>query len=91
MFVIGLTVWMHSAVTVKRLHDRDRAGWWYGLQGLAPPAMFLAAIYLTTVDVLEVASILYILSFLEILWFVIELGFVGGTRGPNRFGPDPTG
>ena len=89
-FIVGLTVWMHSAVTVKRLHDRNRAGWWYALQGFAPPAMFLLAIYLTTVGVPEAASILFVLSFFGILWFVIELGFIPGTRGANRFGPDPT-
>ena len=61
------------------------------LQGLAPPVMFVAASYLVTVDLLEPASILYILSFLGLLWFVIELGFVRGTHGANRFGPDPAG
>jgi uncharacterized membrane protein YhaH (DUF805 family) len=25
------------------------------------------------------------------LWMLIELGFLPGTRGPNRFGPDPIG
>ena len=23
------------------------------------------------------------------IWTVIELGFIKGTKGPNRFGPDP--
>lgn len=25
------------------------------------------------------------------IWVLIELGFLRGTAGPNRFGPDPTG
>jgi uncharacterized membrane protein YhaH (DUF805 family) len=24
-----------------------------------------------------------------LVWLVIEIGFLRGTRGPNRFGPDP--
>jgi uncharacterized membrane protein YhaH (DUF805 family) len=27
--------------------------------------------------------------FVVTVWFLIELGFFRGTRGPNRFGPDP--
>jgi uncharacterized membrane protein YhaH (DUF805 family) len=23
------------------------------------------------------------------IWFVVELGFLRGTAGPNRYGPDP--
>ena len=25
------------------------------------------------------------------IWYIIELGFLPGTPGPNRFGPDPLG
>ena len=49
------------AVTVRRLHDTDRSGWW-ALIGLIP---LLGAIVLLVFMVLE------------------------GTRGSNRFGPDP--
>jgi uncharacterized membrane protein YhaH (DUF805 family) len=28
-------------------------------------------------------------NFFVALWFFVELGFFRGTRGPNRFGPDP--
>jgi uncharacterized membrane protein YhaH (DUF805 family) len=49
------------AVTVRRLHDSDKSGWWL-LLGLIP---FVGGIVL--------------------LVFMI----VGGTHGPNRFGPDP--
>ncbi len=28
-------------------------------------------------------------NFVVALWFFVELGFFRGTRGPNRFGPDP--
>ncbi len=50
------------AGVVKRLHDRDRSGWFY-LVALVPV--------------------------IGTLWMLIELGFLRGTPGMNRFGPDP--
>ena len=49
------------AVTVRRLHDTDRTGWWI-LLGFIP---IIGGIVL-------------------LVFYVLE-----GTRGPNRFGPDP--
>jgi uncharacterized membrane protein YhaH (DUF805 family) len=89
-FIIGVGLWMHSAVTVKRLHDRDKSGWWYLVYGAAPFGFFLAAIYLWTVRALEAASVLFVLSFIGLIWAIVELGMLRGTVGPNRFGPDPT-
>lgn len=34
-------------------------------------------------------TLLYILPYIGWLWAFIELGFFEGTKGPNRFGPDP--
>lgn len=79
------------ALTVKRLHDRNRTGWlalvfyvpsWlHNILAESPP--FGPAFWLTSM-VAAVAS-------LAALWFLIELGFFRGTRGPNRFGEDPVG
>lgn len=33
--------------------------------------------------------ILKVASFLITLWVLVDLGFLKGTTGPNRFGPDP--
>lgn len=49
------------AVTVRRLHDTNRSGWWM-LIWLVP----------------------WIGQIVMIVFMII-----GGTRGPNRFGPDP--
>jgi uncharacterized membrane protein YhaH (DUF805 family) len=49
-------------ITIKRLHDRGRNGWFASI----------AAIPL-----------------LGATWLLIEAGLLPGTRGPNRFGPDP--
>jgi uncharacterized membrane protein YhaH (DUF805 family) len=29
VFIVGSGIWMHSAVTIKRLHDRDKSAAWY--------------------------------------------------------------
>lgn len=88
-FIVGIGLWMHSAVAVKRLHDRDKSAWWYLLYGLAPLGLFITAIYLYTARMLEVASILFVLSIAGLIWAIIELGFLRGTPGLNRYGPAP--
>jgi uncharacterized membrane protein YhaH (DUF805 family) len=89
MFIVGTGFWMHSAVTIKRLHDRDKSAWWYLIYGIAPLGLFIAAIYFWTTRVLEAASILFVLSFVGLIWAIIELGVLRGTAGPNRYGPAP--
>jgi len=32
---------------------------------------------------------LSLLSFAISIWAIVVLGFLRGTRGPNRYGPDP--
>jgi len=91
-------IWINMATTAKRLHDRNRSGWWaiavfvvnrlsylyYGLFfGLSFGVDISAAREMLLV-MLAVA-----LSLLQ-TWIVIELFFVMGTDGANRFGPDPT-
>ena len=70
-------------VGIKRLHDRDKSGWWllvfYVLPGL-----------LNTIgETLAAGWIFALASFAVSIWALIELGILRGTAGPNRFGPDP--
>jgi len=87
VFIVGLMIWTHSAVTVKRLHDRNRSGLWYFLYGLAPPVLLLWAIYLHAEKQFDAASPMYVFAALGFFWVTIELGLMRGTAGPNRFGP----
>ena len=89
VFIVGTGLWMHSAVIIKRLHDRDKAAGWYFVYGAAPFGLFILAIYFWTMRALEVASLLFVLSFIGLIWAIVELGFMRGTPGPNRFGPAP--
>jgi uncharacterized membrane protein YhaH (DUF805 family) len=74
------------AVGIKRLHDRDRSGWWILLFYFGPAVLVLAQ---NSADG-ALASLVLGLGALAIsVWWLVELGFLRGTSGPNRFGPDP--
>lgn len=70
------------AVAARRLHDRDRSGWW---------ALLLAPLSATTFfppehgDPWAVIQLPAIMAGLMLLIMMIP----PGTDGPNRFGPDP--
>ena len=78
--------WCYAAISIKRLHDRNKSGWWIVPYLVAPgvcsqfdewlgdswPAVFIS--YATGI---------------AFLWGLIELNCLKGTRGPNRFGPNP--
>ena len=89
VFIVGTGIWMHSAVTIKRLHDRDKSAWWYLLYGIAPLGIFIAAIYFYIERIPAAAWILFIVSIAALIWVIIELGCLRGTDGPNRYGPAP--
>ena len=36
-------------------------------------------------------TLIVFIPLIGIIWYIIELGFLRGTPGPNRFGPDPLG
>jgi len=74
------------AIGIKRLHDRDRSGWWILLFYFGPGV--LAATQTSTDGAL--ASLALGLGALAIsVWALVELGFLRGTTGANRFGYDP--
>ncbi len=64
-------------VGIKRLHDRDKSGWW------------LLVFYLLPVILSGHGAILSLVSLAVSIWGVVELGILRGTAGPNKYGPDP--
>jgi uncharacterized membrane protein YhaH (DUF805 family) len=83
-----------SAILAKRLHDRNRPTWWIAFAIV--PTLF--GIFLQGVGLVDprltVVAVNYLISGLTVavsVWFLIELGFMRGTIGPNRYGPDPVG
>jgi uncharacterized membrane protein YhaH (DUF805 family) len=75
-----------AATAVRRLHDRNKSGWW-----IVP--FFMAPILLGKVgDWLGdsyAADLLMLVLIAVSLWGFVEILCLRGTRGPNRFGPDP--
>jgi uncharacterized membrane protein YhaH (DUF805 family) len=74
------------AIGIKRLHDRDQSGWWI-LLFYAGPSVAGAIGQASGSD--AVSLILSLVSFAISIWALVVLGFLRGTRGPNRYGPDP--
>ena len=62
LILLALGTWINVAISVQRLHDRDKSGFWLIPMLLIPGGS---------------------------IWMIIELGFLRGTPGPNRFGPPP--
>jgi uncharacterized membrane protein YhaH (DUF805 family) len=91
-FAFELVLWLSClAVAAKRLHDRDRSGWWLLVLYVAPiAAVFLAYLVGSNSDVGGLAARMCILAvFAFFIWFFVELGCLPGTCGYNRYGRDP--
>lgn len=88
VIVTPSVLWMFLATAVKRLHDRDRSGWWlvvfFVLPGLGGQfAERLPDSYWVLLVIWPIPACY--------LWGVVELYFLPGTRSTNRFGPNPLG
>lgn len=97
-WVVAITmIWINAATTVKRLHDRNRSGWWavpvfilnrlsYVYYGLFFGLYF--GVDISFAKELLLVMLAVAMSLLQ-TWVVIELFFLMGTDGRNRFGSDP--
>jgi uncharacterized membrane protein YhaH (DUF805 family) len=90
-------IWINLAVIAKRLHDRDRSGRWaiavFAINRLSYLYYGLFFGLAFGIDIPIASELLLVVSTLALsllqTWVVIELFFLAGTDGPNRFGPDP--
>ena len=84
-----LIVYCLLAVTVKRLHDRNKRGWWILMFPLAP--VILTSIVSAFGEDLDPALDYAVWAVVAIIatWALIEFGCMAGTAGLNRYGPDP--
>ena len=87
--VIGLLVLIPSIVSgvsvgIRRLHDRDKSGWWLLVFYLAPGLLNGIG------HQAGLGGVIFSLaSFAISIWAFVELGCLRGTEGPNTYGPDP--
>jgi uncharacterized membrane protein YhaH (DUF805 family) len=81
LFIPGL------AVAVRRLHDTERSGWWVG--------GYLILVVVSNVVRSSTGSggLSTILSLVVLVYAITLIVFycLDGTKGPNKYGPDPKG
>jgi len=78
--------WPYAAVSIKRLHDRNRSRWWM------IPFVIAPGLYSQFGDRLAgswVEPVVGLAAFVFFIWSLADMYCLRGTRGPNRFGPDP--
>lgn len=82
----GLFAWVYCATAVKRLHDRDKSGWWmvpfFAIPGLH--GQFSDRLPDSWLD-LPLAVIAFVLC----IWGFVEIFCLKGSPKTNRFGPNP--
>jgi uncharacterized membrane protein YhaH (DUF805 family) len=90
--MIELVILISSlAVGIKRLHDRNKSGWYLLFFYVVPSVLAMAAIgtYLTMEDGTLITAVLGLASVAVFIWAFVELGCLRGTVGGNSYGPDP--
>jgi uncharacterized membrane protein YhaH (DUF805 family) len=81
-----LFVWVYLAALIKRLHDRDKGGWWI------IPYFVFPGLYSQFQDRLPDSYLIFPLPLGAILLMIagfVEIYFLKGTPSTNRFGRDP--
>src|SRR5690242_6456447 len=84
--VTSLIMWVYFATSIKRLHDRDKSGWWM------VPFFALPGLYNQFADRLPDSPAdlpLAIAAAILCVWGFVEMYCLKGSRKTNRFGPDP--
>ena len=81
-----LFAWVYLATSIKRLHDRDKSGWWM-IPFFAAPGLYNQ--FADRLGDSWAMQLLALLAFVLGLWGFIEMYFLRGTPRTNRFGPDP--
>jgi uncharacterized membrane protein YhaH (DUF805 family) len=95
--VIAPGVYSLIAVGIKRLHDRNKSGWWVLVFYFCPAAVEMIVPVAESLDsTLTIGlfadtlnSIFIFVSVGISIWMLVELGCLRGTLGPNKYGPDP--
>ena len=90
--MLGIVMLISSiAVGVKRLHDRNKSGWYlllfYFVPGIVAALSVLIGEFVEDSSI--IATVLALVAFALIVWAFVEMGCLRGTIGVNQYGPDP--
>ena len=88
-----LLFWILTAAQIKRLHDRNRSGYWifllyfcdFSILGLIVLFFILKRGQRSYHHVLGIMTI----PILGVVWFIVETFLIRGVYGDNNYGPDP--
>ena len=86
LFGTSLLMWVYFATSIKRLHDRDKSGWWM------VPFFVVPGLYNQFADRLPDSYCRSAAGHCRVrlvLWGFIEMYCLKGSRKTNRFGADP--
>jgi uncharacterized membrane protein YhaH (DUF805 family) len=78
--------WSGLATGIKRLHDRDKSGWWILLFWFGPSVLGGSN---SAMPDNGGNVVLALIGFAIAVWGFVELGCLRGTSGSNEYGPDP--
>lgn len=84
-------MWIGFAVAVRRLHDRDKTGWWT-IPFLLIPGLLNGIVQAerpTDGRIDGAQALLALIALGLAAWGFVEIGCAPGTSGSNRFGSDP--
>lgn len=86
--LLGMPVllWTMLAISIKRLHDRGWSGWWI-VPLFVLPNFFDDLVHWLPHSYLR--PLLQVVLLILWIWGLVEMGFLQGADGDNRFGPDP--
>ena len=85
--LFGLATFIPNiAVTIRRLHDTNRSGWWM-LVGVVPYVAMVAAVVSGNIALVGILGFVALAGMIVLLVFVL----LDGTKGPNKYGEDPKG
>jgi uncharacterized membrane protein YhaH (DUF805 family) len=84
--ILIISTWCFAAISIKRLHDRNKSGWWMVLFFVVPSLLDKLWAWL---DLPTGAFIVGAIWFGLSVWCFVEIFCLKGSKGPNRFGSDP--
>jgi uncharacterized membrane protein YhaH (DUF805 family) len=90
---LPITIISPLAIWTKRLHDRNKSGWWqitYAVSlALVISVVAMHDDHLISGIIFYLCATIAAISYAVLIWICVETAFIRGTPGDNRFGPDP--